>query len=94
MRQHLKGMPNWKAPGPDRVYAFWMKNVKSLNERLAHHLQVCVVTGQLQQWMTMGRTVFLFKDEEKDTLVSNFPTNSLFSDHLQVVDWHDGTGDL
>ena len=40
MRQHLKGMPNWKAPGPDQVLAFWIKNLKSLHERLAHHLQV------------------------------------------------------
>ena len=64
-----------------------MSNKKNNNKpkRLAEHLQGCVVTGQLPQWMTKGRTVLLVKDEEKGTLVSNFrPT----------FDWHDDTSDL
>ena len=72
MRQHLKGMTNWRAPGTDQVHAFWIKNLKSLHERFAHHLQVCVITGQLPQWMTTERTVLLVKNEEKGTLASNF----------------------
>ena len=30
----LREMPNWKAPGPDFVQGFWLKNFESIQERL------------------------------------------------------------
>ena len=70
--QQLKGMPNWKAPGPDEVHGFWMKNLKSLHRRLADQLQECMRSGKIPAWMTEGRTVLIVKDESKGSLVSNF----------------------
>ena len=31
-------MPNWKAPGRDSVYVYWLKNFASLHPRIALHL--------------------------------------------------------
>ena len=32
-------MSNWKAPGPDCVQGFWLKNFKSIQEGLRRNLQ-------------------------------------------------------
>ena len=34
-------MSNWKAPGPDCVQSFWLKNFKSIQEDLKRNLQKC-----------------------------------------------------
>jgi hypothetical protein len=40
-------MPNWKAPGPDGVQGFWLKNFKTLHKRTAALLQKCLDTREL-----------------------------------------------
>ena len=47
-------MPNWKAPGPDFVQVFWLKNVKSIQEGLKTNLQKCLENGNMPMWITKG----------------------------------------
>ena len=35
VRNQLKRIPNWKAPGPDEVHGHWLKNFKALHQRMA-----------------------------------------------------------
>ena len=57
LRKVLSKMPNWKAPGPDLVQGFWLKNFVSLHWRLADQLDRCLSEGSVPEWMTKGRTV-------------------------------------
>ena len=68
----LKNFPNWKAPGPDGVQGYWLKNFVSLHSKLAEHLNLCLETGETPAWMTKGRTVLIQKDRSKGTVASNY----------------------
>ena len=48
-------MPNWKAPGSDRVQNFWLKNFKSIQEgiqSIQKSIQKCSENGNMSIWMT------------------------------------------
>ena len=62
---------DWKAPGPDGVQ-FWFNKMKNLPDRLAKHLQACLSTGILLQWMTKDRAVLIIKDSKKFGVESNY----------------------
>ena len=62
--QATRRMNNWKAPGPDEVHGFWLKNLTSLHGPLAQLFQKSLVEG-CPSWMTKGRTVLLQKDKRK-----------------------------
>ena len=64
-------MPNWKAPGPDCVQGFWLKNLKSI-QGLRRNLQKCLENGNVPIWMTKGRTMLMHKDKEKGKAASNY----------------------
>ena len=68
----LKNFPNWKAPGPDGVQGYWLKNFVSLHSKLADHLNLCLETGETPAWMTKGRTVVIQKDRSKGTVARNY----------------------
>ena len=70
--QFLKKVPNWKAPGPDLVQGFWIKNFTSLHTRIANNLQSCLDTGNVPDWMTKGRTTLIMKDPEKGAAAGNY----------------------
>lgn len=38
LQKQIRKMSNWKAPGPDGLQVFWMKNFTSLQERIFLHL--------------------------------------------------------
>ena len=38
VKQQVKMIPNWKAPGPDGVQRFWIKKLTSLHERITSQL--------------------------------------------------------
>ena len=65
-------MPNWKAPGPDCVQGFWLKNFKSIQEGLRRNLQKCLENGNVPMWMPKGREILMQKDKEKDKSASNY----------------------
>ena len=72
LRKVLSKMPNWKAPGPDLVQGFWLKNFVSLHWRLADQLDRCLSEGSVPEWMTKGRTVLFMKDVLKGNIASNY----------------------
>ena len=43
-------MPNWKAPGPDNVQGYLLKNLTPLHDRLVVYLQDCQTLG----WSLIG----------------------------------------
>ena len=38
LKKILKEIPNWKAPGPDAIQGFWLKNFTSIQKNLVWHL--------------------------------------------------------
>ena len=76
IKKILRKMPNWKAPGPDFVQGFWLKNVKSIQEGLRRNLQIYLENGNVPMWITKGRTILMQKDKEKGKAVSNYRPNA------------------
>ena len=72
MRNTLKRMPNWKAPGPDGVQGYWLKNFKSVHESLRVHLSECLESATVPDCMTNGRTVLIQKEKSKGNVPSNY----------------------
>ena len=72
LEKALNKMPNWKAPGPDLVQGFWLKNFKSQHMRLTDQLNRCLSEGCVPDWMTKGRTVLIMKDVAKGNVASNY----------------------
>ena len=64
IKKILRKMPNWKAPSPDCVQGFWLKNVKSIQEGLRRNLQKCLENGNVPMWMIKGRTILMQKDSK------------------------------
>ena len=72
VREQLRKVPNWKAPGPDCVQGYWLKNFKSLHGKIAQQLQDCMRNKDVPEWMTTGRTALIQKDQEKGNIPSNY----------------------
>ena len=68
----LRRMSNWKAPGPDHVQGYWLKNFKSMHQGLSENLQDCMENGKVPDWLTQGRTVLIQKDKQKGNVASNY----------------------
>ena len=68
----LKRIPNWKAPGPDDVSGYRLKNFRALNQRMAEQLQHCINNHQAPEWMITGRTALVQKDKSKGNVASNY----------------------
>ena len=45
IEKQAKKLPNWKAPGPDGLQGFWLKNIKSVRKVLAKKLKVKYQNG-------------------------------------------------
>ena len=72
LKRTLVNLPNWKAPGPDAVQGFWIKNLTNLHSKLAHYLNECLETAHTPCWMTTGRTVLIQKDRSKGRAAGNY----------------------
>ena len=69
----VKKIPNWKAPGPDGVQGFWLKNLTSLHERIANQINDMINNGEeIPTWLTQGRTALCQKDPQRGSAVNNF----------------------
>ena len=71
VKKLLRKVPNWKAPGPDGVQGFWLKNFTSMHTYLTQYLAHCL-EGDTPEWMTKGRTVLIQKDKSKGIEASNY----------------------
>ena len=67
----MRKMPSWKAPGPDGVQGYWLKNVRSVHENLRAQLTECL-QREVPLWINKGRTVFIQKDKNRGTATSNY----------------------
>ena len=72
IKKGIRKMTNWKAPGPDGVQGFWFKRFTSLYPKLAEHLQACMVSSAVPDWMTSGKTALVQKDPKKGNVASNY----------------------
>jgi hypothetical protein len=72
MKKVLGRMRPWKAPGPDGVQAYWIKQFNSVHDRICDQLNDIVKSGTSPQWMTSGRTVLIPKDPVKGNIPSNY----------------------
>ena len=72
IKQRIRKISNWKARGPDDVHGYWIKMFVSMQERIALHLQSCIIRGEVPDWMKTGRTVLLLKDKSKGNELSNY----------------------
>ena len=68
----MRQMPNWKAPGPDNVQGYWLKNMTPLHNKLVVYLQECLDSVVVPDWLTRGRTVFIQKEKAKVNIASNY----------------------
>lgn len=47
LKDQLKEVQNWTAPGTDELPSYWLKHLESLDEILRRHLDEMVRTGKL-----------------------------------------------
>ena len=69
---HLRKMLNWKAPGPDGFHGFWLKKFISLHQEMVKHLDNCIQTGDVPNWMVESCTVLIQKDAKKGNAVGSY----------------------
>ena len=62
IRVQLNKTSNWKAPGPDGVQGYWLKNFTSLTGRIAKQLDNYLQQNNAPRWMNMGKTTLIMKD--------------------------------
>ncbi|MEO1255298.1 MAG: reverse transcriptase family protein, partial [Bacteroidota bacterium] len=72
VKKQVRKIPNWKAPGPDGVNGYWIKNFRELHGRIAQQLEVCIRNHKAPTWMTLGRTSLIQKDKNKGTIPTNY----------------------
>ena len=73
MRNKVRKLTNWKAPGPDGVQGYWLKNLPSLHDRIVGHMNDMInSTKNIPDWLTKGRTVVCQKDSQTGNAVDNF----------------------
>ena len=70
--RRIRGMSNWKAPGPDGVQGYWFKAFDCLHKPMTDALQKTVIDENVPQWMVTGKTALIQKDPAKGTEVSNY----------------------
>ena len=57
MMRVMRKMPNWKAPCPDNVQGYWLKNLTPLHDKLVLQSQNCIDSGLVPDWLIKGRAV-------------------------------------
>ena len=72
IKTYVRKMANWKAPGPDNIQGFWFKNLTAVHTRLAAHLQECLNSGEIPEWLVKGKTTLIMKDPTKGNDVGNY----------------------
>lgn len=76
LKEQLKKNSKWKAPGPDGVQGFWIKNLDGLHNRIDYQLNEISRTGVVPTWMTTGGAVLCVKDVSKGNVANNYKLKS------------------
>lgn len=72
VKDQMKKITNWKAPGPDGVQDYWLKYFSSLHVRIAIQLNGLLESNEIPEWMNSGRTLLCVKDADLGNTVENF----------------------
>ena len=60
-------MGNWKSPGPDKVYGFWLKRVTRLHIDLTHNYNLLVQNpDSVPDWLPQETTTLIPKNDKTD----------------------------
>ena len=84
----IRKMSSSKAPGPGMVHCFWFGKLTFLYERITGHLQECLNSGTVPEWLNISRTVLIMKDRRKGKDCKQLSTYRLPSTHVEASDWH------
>ena len=61
----LRKMPNWKAPGLDRIQGFWLKRLASQHQRLTEEMNENIQSLSIPSWLVKSKTILIQKDSAK-----------------------------
>jgi hypothetical protein len=89
--QVLRKTLNWKAPGGDRVANFWLKHLTATHTQT--HTNTYLVTlcnkrieeGQIPDWLMIGMTVLIPKNEKTERPKNYRPTTCLTTIHITAT---------
>ncbi|XP_014778780.1 uncharacterized protein LOC106875234 [Octopus bimaculoides] len=77
IRDRCRKIPNWKAPSPDGVHGFWLKNLTALHRKIVRQMDEILSSDiQVPAWMTKGTTVLCQKNPSKGNAFGNFRSKS------------------
>ena len=69
---HLRKMLNWKVSIPDGLHGLWLKKFTFLYQAMVKHLDDCIKTGDVLNWMVESQTLLTQKDSRKGKAVGNY----------------------
>ena len=72
VKDKVKKVPSWKAPGPDEIQGYWIKNFTELHSKIADRLEQCLQGGEVPDWLVEGRTILIMKDPAKGNDAGNY----------------------
>ena len=72
VKDRVRKMKSWRAPGLDKVHAFWLKKFTSLHKRMADQMNQMLQSGSHPAWLTQGRTALLIKDRSQGNIPKNY----------------------
>ena len=74
----LKRMGNWKSPGPDQVYGFWVKPIICLHSDLTRNYNLLVQDpDSVPDWLSQGITTLIPKNDKTDQAKNYSPITCL-----------------
>ena len=84
--QFLRKVPNWKAPGPDMVQGFWLKNFTSLHHNIANQLQVCLELRLWERsWVDDQGMNCPYNEIPRERYSRKLPPHNLFTCNVEVA---------
>ena len=98
----LKRMGNWKSPGTDQVYGFWVKRIICLHSDLTRNYNLLVQDpDSVPDWLSQGITTLIPKNDKTDQAKNYRPVTclSVFYKTLtsvikQMIEGHLSQGNL
>ena len=71
-------MGNFKSPGSDKVYGFWVMRITCLHTDLTRNYNLLVQNpDSIPDWLSKGTTTLIPKNDKTDTAKNYWPTTCL-----------------
>ena len=79
-------MKNWKSPGPDKVYGFWVKRITCLHTDLTRNYNLLVQNpDSVPDWLSQGITNLIPKNNKTDQAKNYRPITCLSVFHKNLT---------